>query len=45
MTKKVEAGVYEIEFNPVELGIPSGVYYYRMRAAQFEDTKSILITK
>jgi hypothetical protein len=37
------AGIYEIEFNGSKLS--SGVYYYRMQAGNFSDTKKFIIMK
>lgn len=38
-------GKYSVTFNPDELGLSSGVYYYRLENGPFTDTKSMVITK
>jgi hypothetical protein len=37
------AGVYEIEFDATE--IPSGVYFYRLQAGAFTETKKLILLK
>ena len=38
-----EAGNYEVEFNAGNL--PSGVYFYRMKAGKFSKTRKFLLIK
>ena len=38
-----DAGVYEVDFNAVEL--PSGVYMYRIQASSFVETKKMVVLK
>jgi len=42
-------GEYEVEFNSVEtsrdLSLPSGVYFYQLRAGSFVETKKMMVTK
>ena len=41
--QNMERGTYEIEFNANEL--PSGVYYYRIQAGNFSNTKKMILLK
>lgn len=43
LNQKLSAGVYEAEFNA--LAIPSGVYYYKIEADDFSQTKKMLLVK
>ena len=38
-----QAGTYEVEFNSTDL--PSGVYFYRMTASDFSETKKMLLLR
>jgi Secretion system C-terminal sorting domain len=38
-----QAGIYTIEFNAGNL--PSGIYFYRMQAGSFSDTKKLILMK
>jgi endo-1,4-beta-xylanase len=38
-----QPGVYSIRWNA--LGLPSGVYFYRLRAGDFVDTKKLILSK
>jgi hypothetical protein len=38
-----QAGSYNAEFNASNL--PSGVYYYQIKAGDFTDTKKMILTK
>ncbi|WP_304043847.1 T9SS type A sorting domain-containing protein [Ignavibacterium album] len=43
------AGSYEVEFNAVEtrrgVSLPSGVYFYKLQAGKFVETKKMILTK
>ncbi|GMU96723.1 T9SS type A sorting domain-containing protein [Ignavibacterium album] len=43
------AGSYEVEFNAVEtrrgVSLPSGVYFYKLQAGEFVETKKMILTK
>ncbi|MCJ7651497.1 MAG: T9SS type A sorting domain-containing protein, partial [Candidatus Lokiarchaeota archaeon] len=43
------AGSYEVEFNTVEThrdaSLPSGIYFYRLQAGSFNDTKKLILMK
>jgi len=43
LNKEITPGYYQIEFNAK--GFPSGIYFYRMQAGNFIDTKKILLLK
>ena len=44
LNEQKEAGIYEVEFNPADL--PSGVYFYQLKAEDFIETKkTVLINK
>ncbi len=38
-----EAGYHQIEFNASQL--PSGMYFYRIEAGKFVDTKKMMVVK
>lgn len=38
-----EAGTYEVNFNAA--GLPSGIYYYTLKAGDFIDTKKLVVVK
>jgi hypothetical protein len=35
------AGTYEVEFDAA--GLPSGVYFYKLRAGEFSQTKKMIL--
>jgi hypothetical protein len=37
------AGSYEVEF--IGTGLPSGIYFYRIEAGKFSDTKKFILLK
>jgi hypothetical protein len=39
------AGSYEVEFNPAYINLASGVYYYRINAGSYSDTKKMIYLK
>ncbi len=41
--EKLVPGVYEVDFNAS--GLPSGVYFYRMNAGNFSDTRKMILLK
>jgi len=41
--EKLKPGVYEVDFNAS--GLPSGVYFYRMNAGSFSDTRKMILLK
>ncbi len=43
MNEEQEAGIYEIEFNAKDL--PSGVYFYQLRAGDFIQTMKMILMK
>jgi hypothetical protein len=43
INQKLKAGSYEINWNAVEL--PSGVYFFRIKAQDFTDTKKMVLIK
>ena len=38
-----QPGTYEVEFNGVNL--PSGIYFYKLNAGEFSDTKKMILLK
>jgi hypothetical protein len=50
VNKQQKPGNYEVEFNGKDLpagrqGLTSGIYFYRMRAGEFAQTKKMLLMK
>jgi hypothetical protein len=43
MNEEKSVGTYEVEFNASSL--PSGVYFYRIQAGNFIDTKKMMLLK
>jgi hypothetical protein len=43
VSEKQEAGKYQVHWNGS--GFPSGIYYYRIKAASFEDVKKMILIK
>jgi len=37
------AGEYEVEFNGA--GLPSGIYFYQLKADEYSDTKKMILLK
>lgn len=43
VNNKLEAGSYKVDFNAS--GLPSGVYFYRLNAGKFSETKKMVLIK
>jgi hypothetical protein len=43
INKEMQTGVYEVEFDATNL--PSGIYFYTLRAGVFRNTKKIMLIK
>ena len=43
VNEKLSPGKYKVEFDGS--GLPSGVYFYRLTAGEFTDTKRMLLVK
>ena len=43
VSEEKQAGNYEFEFNAT--GLPSGIYFYRLRAGNFIKTKKMMLMK
>lgn len=41
----LKPGNYTLDINVQQLGLPSGVYYYRIESGPYSETKSLVITK
>ncbi|MGE5402282.1 MAG: M1 family aminopeptidase [Ignavibacteriales bacterium] len=39
------AGNYEVYFRPDQYGLPSGTYYYQLKAGEFTETKKMVLIK
>lgn len=40
-----EPGTYKVSFNSSEIALPSGVYYYRLQAGNFSQSKKMILLK
>ncbi|MFN3561155.1 MAG: M1 family aminopeptidase [Chloroherpetonaceae bacterium] len=38
-------GVYSVQVNAAQYGLASGVYFYRLKAGEFSETKKLVLTK
>lgn len=45
VNQNLKPGQYELSLNIEALGLPSGVYYYKLKSGPFSDTKPLVITK
>ena len=47
VNKKQKPGNYEVEFNPLANGVElaSGIYFYRLKAGNFIETKKMVMIK
>ena len=43
LNEEKEAGFHQVEFNAI--GLPSGVYFYQLKAASFVETKKMILLK
>jgi hypothetical protein len=43
VNEEKEAGNYEVEFNAIEL--PGGIYFYRIQAGSFVETRKMILLK
>ena len=43
VNREQEAGVYQVEFNPVNLA--SGIYFYQIKTNSFVETKKLVLLK
>ena len=43
VNREQEAGVYQVEFNPVNLS--SGIYFYQIKTNSFVETKKLVFLK
>jgi len=43
LDKEFSAGVYEVEWNAI--GLPSGVYFYQLKAGSYIETKKMVLMK
>ena len=43
VNEEKQAGKYEVEFNAANL--PSGIYFYQLKAANFVETKKMILMK
>jgi len=45
VNQNLKPGYYTLDININELGIPSGVYYYRIESGPYSETKTMVIAK
>ncbi len=45
VNKEQQPGNYEVEFNPMQYGLSSGIYFYELKAGNFVQTRKMILLK